>query len=264
MRNIMLGCDPEAFLVDVHGQLKSSIGLIGGSKEMPRPLFSLGDGFAVQEDNVALEFNIPPAEGRSQYIERIQRTLNFLTSMVKEGSGLTISQLSAASFPESELQDPAALVFGCDPDYNAWTLDVNPKPSAEDKNLRSCGGHVHVGYDVSNGPSPTEVVRMMDLHLGVPSVLMDKGDLRKNLYGKAGAHRLKPYGVEYRTLSNFWIFSEKTIGWVWDNTARSIDAADKYSLTGEDSELVQRAINTNDRGLAETLVNRFKLEVVHV
>jgi len=59
---------------------------------------------------------------------------------------------------------------------------------------------------------------MMDLYLGVPSVLMDKGELRKQLYGKAGAYRMKPYGVEYRTLSNFWIFSDTTIGWVWDNT----------------------------------------------
>ena len=45
---IKLGCDPEAFLINMEGQLKSSIGKIGGSKDWPRPLFDLGDGFAVQ------------------------------------------------------------------------------------------------------------------------------------------------------------------------------------------------------------------------
>lgn len=264
MQKLKLGCDPEAFLIDIHGQLKSSIGLIGGSKVDPRPLFALGHGYAVQEDNVALEFNIPPATGRSSFIKSINDTLKHLTEMVSEGHQLQISQLSAASFPTTELQDPAALVFGCDPDYNAWTLDMNPKPSAEDKNLRSCGGHVHVGYDRATGPRSYEIIRMMDLHLGVPSVLMDKGELRKQLYGKAGAYRDKTYGVEYRTLSNFWIFNDRTIGWVWDNTNRAVEAAEKFSLTEEDSKLVQQAINDNDKQLAVSLVDRFKLECLHV
>jgi len=54
MPNIKLGCDPEAFLVDINGQLRSSIGLIGGSKEMPRPLFALGEGYAVQRTMLPL------------------------------------------------------------------------------------------------------------------------------------------------------------------------------------------------------------------
>ena len=87
---IKLGCDPEAFLKDVNGQLKSSIGKIGGSKLAPMPL-PLGDGYCVQEDNVALEFNIPPAEGRSSFVESINMTLNFLTSMVGDMYGYTLS-----------------------------------------------------------------------------------------------------------------------------------------------------------------------------
>lgn len=264
MQKIKLGCDPEAFLIDIQGQLKSSIGLIGGSKDDPRPLFMLGSGYAVQEDNVALEFNIPPAEGRSSFIDSIGKTLKHLTDMVQKDAGLAISQLSAASFPDSELQDPAALVFGCDPDYNAWTLGMNPKPNASDKNLRSCGGHVHVGYDRDNGPKSFEIIRMMDLFLGVPSVLMDTGELRKQLYGKAGAYRDKSYGVEYRTLSNFWIFKEGTIGWVWDNTNRAVDAAEKFSISDEDSKQVQQAINGNDKELASHLVKKYDLEVLHV
>lgn len=261
---IKLGCDPEAFLVDIKGQLKSSITLIGGSKEMPRPLMALGDGYAVQEDNVAIEFNIPPAEGRSSFIKSIRSTLDYLEGMVKDQYGFGISQLSAASFPMEELTNPAALVFGCDPDYNAWTKRMNPKPSAEDKSLRSCGGHVHVGYDVNSGLSHRDIIKMMDLHLGVPSVLMDHGELRKQLYGKAGAFRQKMYGVEYRTLSNFWIFDDKKIGWVWDNTLRAVAAAEQFDISDEDGVDIVNAINNNDKDLANSIVKRFNLEVLNV
>lgn len=263
MSKIKLGCDPEAFLVTLDGQLKSSIGLIGGSKVVPRPLFELGEGYAVQEDNVAIEFNIPPAEGRSSFVDSIHRTLDFLTKTVKDQYGFEISRLSAASFPMEELTSPAALEFGCDPDFNAWTKEVNPRPAAEDKTLRSCGGHVHIGYEVGS-IDPTRIIQMCDLHLGVTSVLMDHGELRKELYGKAGAFREKFYGVEYRTLSNFWIFHDRLIEWVWDNTCRAVAAAEQFTLSDDDGVDIVNAINNNDKKMAEMLVKKFNLEVVHV
>jgi len=260
---IMLGCDPEAFLMDVNGQLKSSIGLIGGSKELPRPL-PLGEGYAVQEDNVALEFNIPPAEGRSQFVDSIRGTLNFLTEMVQGEYGFTISEISAASFPEEELSTPEAHIFGCDPDFNAWTKEVNPKPAAADKALRSCGGHVHIGFE-KGSIEEVELIRHMDLHLAVPAVLMDKGLLRKELYGKAGAFRDKSYGAEYRTLSNFWIFNNRLIEWVWDNTSRAVAAAEsRLVISQEDEADIIKAINTNDVAIAEKLIKKFNLDVVYV
>ena len=258
---VTCGADPELFLVDFAGVLRSSIGKIGGSKEMPRPL-PIGQGYCVQEDNVAMEFNIPPAEGRDQFIASIDTTLAFLAESVKEMYGYGLSKESAASFLGEELDHPAALVFGCEPDFNAWTKDVNPKPKASDPNLRSCGGHVHVGFDI-NKVDQTEVIKMMDLHLGVPSVLMDTGDLRKQLYGKHGAFRPKSYGAEYRTLSNFWIFSNRLIGWVWDNTLRAVNAAEsRLALSEEDGRNIALAIDGNDKALAWNLVNKYQLEVV--
>lgn len=261
---IKLGCDPEAFLIDIHGQLRSSIGKIGGSKEVPFPLYELGQGYAVQEDNVALEFNIPPAEGRSQFVDSIQKTLNLLTATVQEHYGYSIATMSAASFPDEELADPAAQVFGCDPDYNAWTKERNPRPSAPNKNLRSCGGHVHIGYDTS-ALEGTEIIKYCDLFMGVTSVLMDKGDERRKLYGGPGAYREKSYGVEYRTLSNFWIFNSRLIEWVWDNTSRAVAAAEsRLTLSEEDSSDIISAIKNNDKMIAEKLVKKFNLEVVYV
>ena len=209
-----------------------------------------------------MEFNIPPAEGRSQFVESISKTLNHLTQMVKNDYGFTLAEISAASFPMEELDSPEAFVFGCDPDFNAWTKAPNPKPAADDKALRSCGGHVHVGYDRSKLEG-TEIIKYMDLMLGVPSVIMDKGWLRKVLYGKAGAYREKPYGVEYRTLSNFWIFKDRLIEWVWDNTTRAVTAAEsRLAISEQDQFEIINAINTNDQGMAKKLVDKFALEVI--
>lgn len=259
-----LGCDPEAFLIDVQGQLHSAIGKIGGSKENPLPLVDLGDGYAVQEDNVAIEFNIPPAESCEAFVHSIKTTLHFLEAGINEMYGYSIGKMSAAVFPEPELDNPAAMVFGCDPDYNAWTQEANPKPKADDWRLRSCGGHVHVGFDVAKVNS-NNLIQFMDLYLGVGSVLMDKGELRKQLYGKAGACRYKPYGAEYRTLSNFWVFNDRLIQWVWENTARALNAVEsQLTLSEEEGQQIVSCINNNDKNLAHLLVEKYGLEVIHV
>jgi len=136
---------------------------------------------------------------------------------------------------------------------HAWTKRVNPAPAAADATLRSAGGHVHVGTT----EDPIEVIRAMDLFLGVPSTTMDctpQALARRQLYGKAGCHRIKDYGCEYRTLSNFWIFSPKMIQWVYEQTAKAIDFVAKGNkVSDEDGHLIQACINNNDRGAYELL-----------
>lgn len=267
--NILLGCDPEIFFVDQSQVFRSVIGKIGGSKEHPLPLTDLGDGFAVQEDNVAAEFNIPPAKNAEEFVKSVQSTLNFLIEGVRGSYGFDLSRVSAAEFPAEELANPKAQEFGCDPDFNAWTGRRNPRPKADSPYLRTAGGHIHVGYttDVSLGKERAEhakkIIRSMDLFLGVPSVLMDKGERRKELYGCAGAFRLKPYGVEYRTLSNFWIMSPRLCQWAWDNTLRAVQAVDAQFPVEEDRELIVNAINSNEKDMARHLVNKYKLETVY-
>lgn len=262
MRNFSLGCDPEMFLADAAGGLISSIGLIGGTKESPAPL-PIGDGFAVQEDNVAVEFNIPPASSPEEYSRAIESVIKFLNENIQQMHGLSLSKLSAASFPDAQLQDHRALVFGCDPDYNAWTGKRNPKPKAKDANLRSCGGHIHVGYKFESKEDALKLIRIMDLTHGVPSVLMDaNGDKRRELYGARGAYRLKPYGVEYRTLSNFWIFNDSTRKWAFTQTARALDSLHTLDVDSEDATIFD-AINNNNKEAAKYLVDKYSLEVVY-
>ena len=261
MFKFTLGCDPELFLQDAQSNLVSAIGKIGGTKSNPRPISSLGDGFAVQEDNVALEYNIPPAATEEQFTTSIKQAVHELSQEISL-YGLRFSQLSAAQFPVTELQDPAAQVFGCDPDYNAWTMRQNPRPRAGDAALRSCGGHIHVGYKFKTKAEAARLIKFMDLHHGVVSVLVDHGELRKQLYGSAGACRFKPYGVEYRTLSNFWTLRDDTVRWAWRATERAInDFENKTDAVITHGPQIVAAINNNDKIIAEQLVRRFNLLV---
>lgn len=253
-----IGADPECFVRD-DLSVRSIIGKIGGTKEQPRPIEELGEGFAVQEDNVALEFNIPACGTKPEFVKAILDTTGFLESVLVSRYGLTFDKRSAVSFPQTEMYDPKAFLFGCEPDYNAWTRKRNPRPSAHDKFLRSCGGHVHIGV---SGLDPHEIIKACDLFLGVPSVLMDNGELRKNLYGKAGAFRQKSYGVEYRTLSNYWIFDQALVEWVYDNTERALDAVSTGMRFDGDQDAILEAIDDNSKGAAKSLVAKYNLGVV--
>lgn len=258
---LTLGCDPEIFLADVNGRLKASCGLIGGTKESPAPL-PLGDGYCVQEDNVAIEFNIPPAPDAKTFIHSIGETLDFLSQSVDMMYGFKLVRTSAESFPQEELVSAAAKVFGCDPDYNAWTGKRNPRPRADDPTLRSCGGHIHVGGYDKNSVKSEEIIKCMDAFLGVPSVLMDEGEKRRLLYGKRGAYRDKPYGCEYRTLSNFWVFDPRLRQWAWDNTERAVKAAMSRFAVDDYKDGILEAIDNNNKAVAEQLVKELQLEVV--
>lgn len=253
-----LGADPEVFLLEGN-QFKSSIGLIKANKWAPFQIPELPKGFTLQEDNVLLEFGIPPAASADEFVAHIDTVLKAGLSKLP---GLSYSDLSCTIMPVEEMESPLAYIFGCEPDFNAWTGKENKKPSPPHKLMRSAGGHVHVETKVN----PKHGVRACDLFLAVPSVLMDeKGTERRQLYGKPGAFRYKPYGFEYRTLSNFWIFNEKHVRWVWRNTARVLEVCEDSEFQNSlraYGKMIRRTVMEGDKKAAEMLVKLYDLEVV--
>lgn len=247
-----LGSDPEVFLVDKKGKPTAICGMIGADKWNPLQVEGMQEGFTFQEDNVALEFGIPPASSAEEFISHIKSVQE---AFLKRNKEFQFSKLSCIIFPKDQLQSPGAKIFGCEPDYNAWTGERNPKPNPRNKAMRSAGGHVHVETELDR----RSVVKAMDLCLGVPSVLMDEQSDRKKLYGKAGACREKSYGVEYRTLSNFWIFHDDLIRWVWEGTETAIELV----KSGFDFDYLEKdivsCINKNDKEKSELLIKTFDL-----
>jgi hypothetical protein len=258
MSKVTVGADPEMF-VQKDGRIVHAIGLVGGTKDRP---FVVPCG-ALQEDNVLLEFNIDPVSEESDFVHHI----NF----VMEQSGILMSQhdmdlcpkVSSHIYEENDLFTfpDSAFQFGCTPDYNALTGEPNESPSAENQCLRTAGGHVHIGFADYLGRPITKqdqntVGLMCDYYLGLPSLLMDDDNLRRELYGKASAIRYKSYGVEYRTLSNFWIWEESTIRWAYQQAIRAVQDMGRFGeLQGIiPIQEVQRVINDNDRVAAKAML----------
>lgn len=242
--NVRIGCDPEVFIKKKDtGELFPIVGLLGGTKEAPLPVTGI-DGFAVQEDNVMAEFNIPPAANKFEWVESLRVILGELRGRLPQ---FELAIQASAEFNPEHLTSKQASVVGCDPDYNAWTLKENPRPCVVGKNLRTAAGHIHIGYDDPTMASQVALVRAMDFFVGVPSVVLDPDKVRKTLYGKAGAHRPKPYGVEWRVASNFWLQTKELQEWAFDSTKRAVDWLNNGGeLSEELGKEIQHLINSGD------------------
>ena len=78
-----------------------------------------------------------------------------------------------------------------------------------------------------DGMGKVDVVKALDVFCGLPSVFIDKDPTsaaRRALYGGAGAHRPKSYGVEYRALGNWWLRSPKHTSLVYQLTSAALSA----------------------------------------
>lgn len=256
---LTIGSDPE-FILSSNGQIISCHrAKVPGSKLSP---FELRFG-AVHRDNVLMELNVPPATSEQQWVEYHHEVLNGAMEQIEQG--IRVLDSASAEFDYTDLMHPEAMVFGCDPDFDAWRMDRIEQPSAAVfGGFRSAGGHIHIGYDNPTDSSRTDVVKAADIYLGLPSVLMDKDKHRRRMYGKASRYRSKPYGVEYRSLSNFWMFNDEHMRWAYRNAVRSYeDRLVADTLSEDDARLIKQAINTYDVALATELCSRFDSEVVY-
>lgn len=238
---VKMGSDAEVFLYDRARELPfPACGLIGGTKEKPRKLTD--DGVAVQEDNVMLEFNTPVSQNRDQWVQNIQKAYRLA---VKEIPPTFYPVLAAtAKFDPKLLESEQACRFGCEPDFNAWTMEQNPRPEAKDPTKRSAAAHVHLSWANPEGiDQRCRVIQMADALVVLPS-LYESGDReRRELYGKAGAFRPKEYGAEHRVLDNYWL-GDEFIASIWDRYMEAIDAANsEIQLPKDMAEEIQHRIN---------------------
>src|SRR5699024_2897559 len=126
------------------------------------------------------------------------------------------------------------------------------------KGFRTGAGHVHVGMDGLRSVKVTMgLVRSLDGYLGLSSLLWDDDKERRELYGKAGAYRKKPYGVEYRTLSNAWLNSPELIKRVFNLTTEACINFTKGVLPFEKyGEEIREIINTSNTSAAVEILKK--------
>src|SRR5690606_33440357 len=115
-------------------------------------------------------------------------------------------------------------------------------------NFRYAGFHIHLGYETDSLLNTVELIKALDLFVGVPSVIFDedKTDRRKQ-YGKAGEFRMTTYGCEYRVLGSYIMNSKD----YFDAIIEGIKMAQEFvnnenSFTDEECLDIQTAINSNN------------------
>ena len=114
----------------------------------------------------------------------------------------------------------------------------------------------YIHFGLQNNADRTEqnyinIVKALDAIIGVMCVSMfDKYDdpRRRRLYGLAGEYRLPKHGLEYRTLSNAWMFHPFITNIVFDVARKAkhfgLKGLMRFWRTPEDE--IIKIINTND------------------
>lgn len=255
------GADPEFFVIN-KGEPMSVEGLLGGTKYEPKPMEGLPEGFAMQEDNVAAEYNVPAATSAAEFAYNIQTGLFHIKDILK-AKGLDIAVVSAMHFYMDQLSTMQAKTLGCEPDWNIWLNKENLRPTPP-PTLRTAAAHAHFGWHEPDREQQIAFGKMCDLHLGVPSVLATEPNERRSLYGKAGAVRFKPYGLEYRVLDNFWIANLNQSAHIFNtgvNIASKLNSGGELLMDEVDRfhDEIQVAINTHNRDWALELMQRFEV-----
>jgi len=270
MQGLKFGCDPELFVMDPDGEFVCADGLIPGTKEHPHPV----EHGAVQVDGMAAEFNIDPVTNYKDFRRNVLAVRRQLAEMLPNGYKLVTTPSVVFTDKVWDSSPDEAKVLGCSPDFNAWTGCPNPPPKPPVKTLRTASGHLHVGWldnDANIGDplyikSACDLVKQLDWYLGAWSTRIDSDNTRRSLYGKAGAMRFKPYGVEYRVLSNFWLENEYRMLNTWNRMQKAIwnmreGFLPELSSAGENLLLIS---SINECGDSAWLKTVYKFPIVSI
>ena len=218
-RNVTLGCDPEFFFTDEAGQTTGAEKVLpkNGLQYNPYNSTEPGESSNIIIDGVQSELNPRPGECRANLANEMSACFRVLRKSLNQKGGIKVSFAPVVKLTKAEMDSLSAQskIFGCAPSTNVYQhaesqIRVNPKRYMK----RSAGGHIHLGgpprmAKIKKALHNVDVmVPMLDIIVGNTCVLLDRDpsnkERRKN-YGRAGEHRVKEYGIEYRTLSNFWL-----------------------------------------------------------
>lgn len=210
-RTVSIGTDFEVFLKNAGtNEIVSAIDVVPGDKEKKHKVGK----YEFHPDNVVAEVNVPPAYSGTEFAQNVHTGMELLTSMVAP-AGLVPSIIDHHIMADKWLSHYKAMEFGCIPDRDIYTLrEEEPASPFLAGNLRTAGGHIHIGIDASDSLTALAYMRTLASILSLVGVVMGDSPERRKLYGQAGRIRFKPYGMEVRTLGNAWLKSYERVHWI--------------------------------------------------
>ena len=289
--SVTLGGDPEFFFTGSKGQTTGAEKILPEGGLIYKPGSAPHDGSytaisgttsKVIIDGVQAELNPRPNTCRANLGNEIGACFRDLAKAIKDGKdGINVSFAPLVNITQKELDSLSekSKVFGCAPSTNIYTaaeskITVDPKKYKK----RSAGGHIHLGGrdcypEVEKALKNIDVmVPILDIIVGNTCVLIDRNPCnkeRRKVYGRAGEHRVKPYGVEYRTLSNFWLQSYQLMSFVMGLARMAVHIVQQSTPTNDyvgalnaavNRDDIIKAINNNDFDLAYS--NFLKIEPI--
>lgn len=254
------GTDPEFVLKNIEtNKFVSSFGIVPGEKNNPIKLEDLGKGYSVQKDNVLIEFCVPPVENFIDLYESVKKAVEYTEQHILPHS-IKVIPITTGEYDPVDLDNEYARTFGCSPSFNAWTGMIN-HTSPNNSVYRSAGFHIHFGLSNNNPSTIFRFIQLLDLTLGIPSVLTDEDNIRRKQYGQAGEFRPTEYGAEYRVLGGYVMQSKDNFYAIKEGIDLAVKMFNSDFEFNDETQLnIQTAINTNNSKIAGDLVAEFNLE----
>lgn len=261
-----LGTDPELFV--------ATNGKIVGSERLITEKGLAGYGGAVVPDGVQIELHPGYSTCRQSLASFLANSLELVRAKMAAIEGMSVSFEAVVKISQEELDalSERSKVFGCARSENAYNKGADVKINAATYLKRHAGGHIHLGLTDVNSVYKVRqrLVPLEDAFVGNTCVLLDRNPEaaeRRLHYGRAGEYRLPQHGLEYRTLSNFWLRSyplmslvfgiaRQPVGILYDSLLREPftwgkdGTFEEQLLKAVNLDEVQKAINTNDVELA--------------
>lgn len=204
-----MGTDPEIFL-------KRGDRIIGSERVIPKEGLSWGAYAKIVRDGIQAELHPAPcgaAELLCNGLTTCFRALQYHLSVNHPDVKVCWAGVVEVEKSEVDALSPESRILGCAPSRNFYGLvpmTVDPAKYL----IRAAGGHQHIGIKgiaglfLGDADERTSLIPLLDIFVGNTGVLLDRNPAqteRRLMYGQVGQFRLPIHGLEYRTLSNFWL-----------------------------------------------------------
>lgn len=210
----MIGADPEFFLETGKGVIMPAWEFLG-SKEKPNKITQYNSGYPDQNaywDGFQAEFTVHANTCMGWASDSFQAGLKaLLTAAKKKDKTARLSTKTLIEVPLETLMNTKRefVQLGCAPSFNVYGIKGDLDKDSAQIPFRSTGGHIHFGIGKQSETDLVNIVKALDAVLAVGCVSMFENfdhPIRRQFYGQVGEYRTPPHGLEYRPLSNAWLF----------------------------------------------------------
>lgn len=223
--SILFGSDLELFVVDTRTDKVIPAGmLVPGTKDKP---FKMKTG-TVHPDGLAVEVGCDPASTWTELNKNLEAILAEVKAEFFPEEYYVYSEKSVATkeciqdFDKHRAEHPEWFISGCAPELEAGNLsynngtrtDVKPKEKLRCKDKFFVGMHLHLGFTEWDNTCFTRIdagALVEEVHNKVWLRDEQVGYVRQQYYGGRKCFRMKPYGVEDRSLAGHTFLTDKKI-----------------------------------------------------